>query len=303
MNFKKLLQLCSEAFKEWQRDRVSRLAAALAYYTVFSLAPLLSIAIAIAGAVLGEEAARGQIVELTRGTIGQDGAEIIQTAIQNANQSQAGGLASIVSIVILLFGASGVFAQIQEALNTVWNVRVKPGSGIKEIIRKRLLSFSMVFAIGFLLIVSLILSTLISFLGQAASDILPGVDFLWGLLNFVVSLIVIAVLFAIAYKYIPDVEVAWKDVTIGAIVTSILFAIGKWVLGLYLGRSGFASAYGAAGSIVIILAWVYYTAQILFYGAELTQVYARKYGSGIVPNRHAERVPSIDDRRSTNNEQ
>ncbi|HEY9882794.1 MAG TPA: YihY/virulence factor BrkB family protein [Thermosynechococcaceae cyanobacterium] len=291
MKPKAIVGLLKETFQEWQEDKAPRLAAALAYYTVFSLAPLLIIAIAVAGAVFGEDAAQGEIVGQIQGLVGREGAKVIEDAIENANKPESGGgIASLISIVVLLFGASGVFAQLQDALNTVWEVQPKPGRGIWSFIRQRFLSFSMVLGIGFLLMVSLIVSAVLSGLSTYMSHLIPGVDFIWEILNFVISFGVITLLFALIYKYLPDVKITWNDVLIGAVITALLFTIGKTVLGQYLGGGSFGSAYGAAGSLVIILAWVFYSAQILFFGAEFTQVYARRYGSQIVPDDHAESV-------------
>ncbi|ACB51144.1 probable ribonuclease BN [Crocosphaera subtropica ATCC 51142] len=287
MNIRVLIKLLKETFKEWQQDDASSLAASLAYYTSVSLAPLLIIVISIAGAVFGEEAARGEIVSQIQGLVGTNGAELIETAIENADQPQISNFASIISIIILLFGASGVFAQLQKSLNKVWQVQVKSEEGWKNLIRKRILSFSAILGLGFLLLVSLIISAALSGLNHYLSDIIPGIDFLWQVLDFCLSFVVIALVFGLMYRYLPDVKISWDDVKIGAIITALLFTIGKFALGLYLGRGGFGSVYGAAGSLVIILVWVYYSAQILFFGAEFTQVYARRYGSKIVPNRHA----------------
>ncbi|MGB6170056.1 MAG: YihY/virulence factor BrkB family protein, partial [Geitlerinemataceae cyanobacterium] len=255
-NLRILWSLIKQSFKEWQEDKVSQLAAALAYYTVFSLTPLLVLAIAIAGAVFGEEAARGEIVGQIQGLVGKSGAEAIETALNNANKPEISNIASVISIVVLLFGASGVFAQLQEALNAVWNVRAKPNSGVKGVIRKRFLSFSMVLAIGFLLLVSLVLSAALSALASFQANLLPGLDSLWQLVNFVLSFGLITLLFALIYKYLPDVKIAWGDVWVGATITALLFSFGKYILGLYLGQGSFGSAYGAAGSLVILLAWV-----------------------------------------------
>ncbi|MGF1482612.1 MAG: YihY/virulence factor BrkB family protein [Cyanophyceae cyanobacterium] len=296
MSPKIIFRLLKETFQEWQDDKASRLAAALAYYTVFSLAPLVIIAIAIAGAIFGEDAARGELVGQIEGLVGSDGAQVIQTAINNANRPNTGSIASTISIAVLLFGASGVFAQLQDALNTVWEVQVNPDLGIWGFIRKRILSFGAVLGIGFLLLVSLIISATLSAVSHYMSDIVPGVDFLWQLLNFAVSFMVVTFLFALMYKFLPDVKIKWSDVWIGAIITSLLFAVGKYALGLYLGRGSFGSTYGAAGSLVVLLAWVYYSAQILFFGAEFTQVYSRRYGSRIVPDEHA--IPLSDEARA-----
>lgn len=292
LNAKILLNLLKQSFQEWQDDKVSQLAAALAYYTIFSLTPLLVLAIAIAGAVFGEEAARGEIVGQIQGLVGTSGAEAIETALKNADRPEISSIASLISIGVLLFGASGVFAQLQEALNAVWNVRAKPSLGIWGFIRKRLLSFSMVLAIGFLLLVSLVLSAALSAISHINFNLLPGVDFVWQLVNFALSFGLVTLLFALIYKYLPDVKIAWGDVWVGATITALLFSFGKYILGLYIGQGSFGSAYGAAGSLVIILAWVYYSAQILLFGAEFTQVFARHYGSQIVPDRYAEELPA-----------
>nr|WP_322112011.1 YihY/virulence factor BrkB family protein [Aerosakkonema funiforme] len=295
MNLKTIWGLLKETFDEWNEDKASRLAAALAYYTVFSIAPLLIIVIAIAGSVFGEEAARGQIVTEIQGLVGRSGAEVIETAIENANKPATGTIASIISIIALLFGASGVFGELQDALNTIWEVAPKPDLGVKGFIRKRFLSFAMVLVIGFLLLVSLIISAVLAGLNSYLSNLLPGIDFVWLLANFVISFGVTTLLFAMIYRFLPDVKIAWSDVWIGAAITSLLFSIGRFLLGMYLGNGSFGSTYGAAGSIVVILAWVYYAAQILFFGAEFTQVYARKYGSQIVPDKNA--IPLTDEAR------
>jgi membrane protein len=288
MSFKALLRLLKETFKEWSEDKAARLAAALAYYTIFSIAPLLIIVIAITGAVFGEDAARGEIVNQIQGLVGRDGAEFIETAIQNANQPQTGGtIASILSIVLLLVGATGLFSELQDSLNTIWDVKPKPGQGIMNIVRTRFLSFTMILGIGFLLLVSLVLSAVLSGIVTYFSGLLPGADFLWQILNFVLSFAITTVLFGLIFKVLPDVKITWNDVFIGAVITSFLFSIGRFVLGEYLGNTSFGSAYGAAGSLVVILAWVNYAAQILFFGAEFTQVYARKYGSGMTPTSNA----------------
>lgn len=287
MNIKTIWVLLKETFSEWNADKASRLAAALAYYTIFSLAPLLIIVIAIAGAVFGEEAARGEIVGQIQGLVGIDGAKFIETAIESASQPRAGTVASIISIIILLFGASGLFAQLQDALNTIWEVQPKPGRGLIGLIRDRFLSFSMVLGVGFLLLVSLVMSAALAAVVNFVGHLIPGIAFVLELTNFIFSFVVTTLLFGLIYKVLPDVEIAWSDVWIGAAITSLLFSIGRFGLGVYLGNSSFGSTYGAAGSVVIILVWVYYAAQILFFGAEFTQVYARKFGSRIRPAKNA----------------
>lgn len=282
-----ILDLLKETLAEWNKDKVSRLAAALAYYTVFSLAPLLIIVIAIAGSVFGEEAARGEIVAQIQGLVGKDGAEFIQTAIKNARKPDEINFASAISVVVLLFGATGVFAELQDALNTVWEVQPKPERGLLNVIRNRFLSFTMILGVGFLLLVSLVLSAILAAVFNFFGHYLPFISSFLQLGTFILSLIITTFLFAGIYKVLPDVKISWSDVWIGAIITSLLFSLGRYVLGQYLGNSSFGSTYGAAGSLVVILAWVFYAAQILFLGAEFTQVYSRRFGSGIIPNKNA----------------
>ncbi|WP_013321833.1 YihY/virulence factor BrkB family protein [Gloeothece verrucosa] len=287
MKLRVIIKLLKETFQEWQDDNASRLAASLAYYTIISLAPLLILVIAIAGAVFGEEAARGEIVYQIKGLVGLEGAKVIETAIENSSKPELRNMASLISIGVLIFGASGVFAELQDALNFIWEIKAKPGQGLVSFIRKRILSFSAILGIGFLLLVSLVISAILAALNTYFNYLFPGLNFVWQLVNFVVSFAVITLLFAFMFKYLPDAKIGWRDVGMGAILTSLLFSIGKQALGLYLGGGSFGSTYGAAGSLVVILVWVYYSAQILFFGAEFTQVYARKYGSKIIPDKHA----------------
>ncbi|ELS05235.1 putative membrane protein [Xenococcus sp. PCC 7305] len=288
IRIKPIFRLLKEAFREWQQDKVSLLAAALAYYTVFSVTPLLVIAIAIAGAVFGEDAAKGKIIQQINNLVGEQGAQVIEIGLANANQPQLSSTASLISLVILLIGASGVFAQLQEALNTVWDIKPKSDRGVWQFIRKRLLSFSMVLVIGFLLLVSLVFSAILSGISNLEVNLIPDWIFLLRILDLAISLGMISLLFALIYKYLPDVKIRWQDVWVGAIITALLFTLGKFLIGLYLGKGSLGSAYGAAGSLIIFLAWVFYSAQILLFGAEFTQVYARKHGRTIRPDKHAE---------------
>lgn len=282
---KKIWELIKATFSEWSADKASRLAAALAYYTIFSLAPLLIIVIAVAGFVFGEQAARGEVVNQIEGLVGSQGAEAVQTMIENAGASKSTGIvATIIGLATLIFGATGVFAQLQDALNTVWGVEAKSGGGIMGTIKNRLLSFTMVLGIGFLLLVSLAVSAALSGLSNYLNSVMPGSDLIWQILNFVISFSVVTLLFALIFKVLPDVEIDWSDVWMGAIITALLFTIGKFLIGLYLGRSSVSSTYGAAGSLVVLLLWIYYSAQILLLGAEFTQVYANSYGSHIRPD-------------------
>jgi membrane protein len=292
MSIRAIWELLNAAFFQWRRDQSSLMAAALAYYTVFSLAPLLIIVIAIAGAVFGEQAAKGELVAKIQGVVGRDGAQLIQTAIENASQldPSQGPIPTLINICVLLFGASVVFGQLQKSLNRIWKVQPRPGNGIQHFLRKRFLSFSMVLAIAFLLLVSLVISTLLLVLGDYLRDLLPGFTYLWQLLNFLVSFGIITLLFAMIFKILPDAKIGWRDVWMGAAITAVLFEIGKFLLGLYLGKTSLGSAYGAAGSLVIILTWVFYSAQILFLGAEVTKVYANSWGKNIVPDEHAIRI-------------
>lgn len=286
------VRLIKETIAEWNQDNVPLLAAALAYYTLFSLAPLLLIAIAIAGAVFGEEAARGEIVGQIQGLVGREGAAAIEAMLQNTQKPGSGGtIATLVSVAVLLFGASGVFGQLQTALNTIWEVKPQPGRGLKSFVQARFLSFAMVLVIGFLLLVSLVLSTVLSALGHLLTGWVSDYVGLGNLLNFLLSFAVITVLFAAIYKFLPDAEMAWRNLWMGAAATALLFNIGKFLLGLYLGNSGVGSAYGAAGSLVVLLVWVFYSAQILLIGAEFTQVYSKYRGTPVRPAKHAVRVP------------
>ncbi|AKG20590.1 YihY/virulence factor BrkB family protein [Calothrix sp. 336/3] len=297
MNLRVLWSLLQETFGEWQKDKASRLAAALAYYTIFSIAPLLIIVIAVVGAVFGEAAARGAIAAQLQSLVGGAGAEVIQTAIQNANKPQQGAIASIISVIVLMFGATGLFTELQDSLNTIWEVQAKPGRAVKTMVRNRFLSFAMVLGIGFLLLVSLVISGVLQGVVGYFKNILPGIDIIWQLINFFLGFTISTLLFGLIFKVLPDVKIKWSDVLVGAGITSLLFSLGRFILGQYLGNGSFGSAYGAAGSVVVILAWVYYAAQILFFGAEFTQVYARRYGSQIIPTKNAVRVNGNDDEK------
>ena len=288
MNLRKIGRLLQKTFQEWQKDKASRIAAALAYYTVFSISPLLVIAIAIAGAFFGQETASEQITDQLTALVGEDGVKPILVALNNISQPKIRGWASLISIAVLMLGASGIFAQLQDALNTVWKVKPQPGQGVFIFLRKRLSSFLMVLAIGFLLILSLILSTVVAALSKYRTDFLPGSQILWENLDFLVSLGLLTFLFGLMFKYVPDVKIAWKDVLVGSIITALLFIFGKFILGIYISKGTLGSAYGAAGSLIVFLAWVYYSAQIILFGAEFTQVYSRMYGSKIRARKHSQ---------------
>ena len=284
MKPKSFWKLLKTIFIKWLEDDPFQSAAALSYYTLFSLAPLLIIAIAVAGFVFGREAAQNQIVSTIQGLIGYDSAQAVQAIVQNAsNRPETGIFSTLLGGIILLFGAGGVVGQLQTALNTIWGVKAQSDNGVHDFIRKRFISFAMVLGVGFLLLVSLAVSAFISGLTRSIGDLFEEVAVIAHLLDVIISFGFVTFLFAMIYKFLPDVEIQWKDVWVGAALTSILFTIGKFLIGFYLGTSSVTSVYGAAGSLITILLWVYYSALIFFWGAEFTQVYSSHYGSGVVP--------------------
>ena len=291
MKRKSIWQFLKTTISEWVEAEPFQLAAALSYYTLFSLAPLLLIAIGVAGFVFGREAAQNQIVETLQGMIGQDSAQTVQEMIQTSNDKpKTGMLSTIIGFVALLFGAGGVVGQLQTSLNKMWEVTPKPGQGIWGFLRQRFFSFAMVLAIGFLLLVSLVVTAVLSSFTSMLSSFLGDATFIAHAIDILVSFGFVTLLFALIYKYVPDVEIQWRDVWIGAALTSILFTIGKYLIGLYLGTSGVSSAFGAAGSLITILVWVYYSSLIFFLGAEFTRVYATEYGSGVAPAENAQQM-------------
>jgi membrane protein len=275
--------LLKEACTAWITDNVPSLGAALAFYTIFSVTPVLMVATAVAGLVFGREAAQGEILRQIQAFVGYPGAETIQTVIQSANRPALGTIATALGIGAVLLGASGAFVELHDALNKIWKVKPRSESILVGTMRKRFLSFGLVLGTGFLLLVSLALSAALAIAGKFVGYLLPAPAFLFEFANSLLSFGVITVLFAMIYKVLPDTKIAWRDVWIGATVTSLLFTLGKMLIGLYLGKSSLASAYGAAASFVIVLIWVYYSAQILLLGAEFTHIYATKYGSRARP--------------------
>ncbi|HWC73238.1 MAG TPA: YihY/virulence factor BrkB family protein [Gemmatimonadales bacterium] len=286
-------RLMVAAVQSWSSDEVPRLGASLAYYTLFALSPILVIAIAIAGSVYGEQAVRGQVVNEISGLIGRQGAEAVQALLQGAHQDRTGSFAVIVGTVTLLIAASGAFLELQHALNKIFRVKTDPQkSGIQRLILSRLRSFGVVVSIGFLLLVSLLVSAALTAISERVqtTDVLG--PFLLQAFNLVVSLAVMTLLFGLIYRLLPDVRLAWRDVWTGAFVTSVFFSVGKFLIGLYLGHSSVASSYGAAGSVVVLLVWVYYSAQVILLGAEFTRVYAEhRRGAAPPPNHLARRDP------------
>jgi membrane protein len=293
-NPKTMFSLLKDTVKEFGEDKAPRLGAALAYYTVFSLAPMLVIIIAVAGLVFGQEAAAGALDDQIRGLVGAEGADLVQAMVASAQEPREGITATVIGIVTLLFGALGAFGQLQDALNTIWEVAPKPGRGLIGVIKDRLAPAGLVLGVGFLLLVSLAVSAALVAVGNLLSGYLAGMAFLMEALNFLISFLAVTVLFAMIFKFLPDAKIAWRDVWIGAALTSLLFNIGKTLIGLYLGSGSVASAYGAAGSLIILLLWVYYSAQILFFGAEFTQVYANRLGSKVQPDEDAVKVTEAE---------
>jgi membrane protein len=278
MTLREGVRLFQRAASDFQEDGAPRLGAALSYYSLFSLAPLLIVVIAVAGLVFGQDAAQGRIVAELASLLGESGARAVEDLIENSRKVETGVLATAVGVVTLLLGATGAFAELKAALNVVWDVPSPPG-GLMGLVRGRLAAFALVLAVGFLLLVSLVVSAAISATDTILARVVSKPEALLQALNTALSLAVITVLFALIFKFLPDTHVSWRDVWIGAGVTSALFTLGKLLIGLYLGRSGLGSTYGAAASVVVLMVWVYYAAQVFFFGAELTQAYAFSHGS------------------------
>jgi membrane protein len=295
MHPKNFLSLIKQAAVSWSDDGVPTLGASLAYYTVFSMAPLLLMSISVASLVIGRDAARCGIVTEIRQTLGSTTADAVAAMLDDAYASGATAGITIVGVATLLIGASGAFVELQSALNRIWKTESLPQTEnvIVHFLRNRLLSFSAVVGTGFLLLVSLIISSILAALSQWLHSIaLPGTAIFWQGLSIVVSFALVTLLFALIFKLLPDVPIAWRDVWLGAVVTALLFTIGQNLIGLYLGQSSMASTYGAAGSLVVLLVWVYYSAQIVLFGAELTHAYAEAYGSHLRSQKPAVQVKS-----------
>lgn len=287
--------LLSLTYQGWKEDKASRLAAALAYYTIFSLAPLLVIVIAVAGLIWQRDAVQSSVMNQIQGLAGAEGSEFVSGLLTSASNPAQGIVATIIGIITLLFGALGVFNELHNALNTIWEVKEEKVEGfwnsIKKVIFSRFLSFTMILGIGFMLLVSLVISAGISATEELLASVLPFHELILQIINLVISIAVITLFFALIFKFLPDAEIAWRDVWVGAFFTAVLFSLGKTLIGLYLGSSAIASSYGAAGSLVLLLVWIYYSAQILFFGAEFTQVYANQLGSKIVAAGQAATTP------------
>lgn len=289
---KQWIEFFKKVLDEWNNDKVTRLAASLSYFTVFSLAPLLVVVIAVAGLIFGTEVVQQQIIAQVQGLVGAEGAQLIDGLLNNVRGFDSNIIATVLGIAAIILGATGVVGELKDALNTIWNVAPKPGNGLFGTFFERFLSLGMVLSVGFMLLVSLTISAGLTALGAVIRGYTEQWVIVAQILDFVISFGTVTLLFAVLFKFLPDARVAWRDVWIGALVTAALFTLGKYALGLYLGNSNLATPFGAAGSLVILFVWIYYAAQILFLGAEITQVYANTYGSGIKPKSDA--VPLSD---------
>ncbi len=269
-----LLPILRQTFSEWNEHEAPRLAAALSFYTILSLAPLVILIVAVVALAFGRSSAQEQILNQVQGMVGQEGAATAKTMIEHADKPASGTVASIIGLITLLFGASGVFGELRSALDKIWGTKAENASGVVGMIRQRFFSFGMVLSIGFLLLVSLVLSAGLAAAGKFLGEILPVPTVVLTVINLLVSFSAIAVLFALIFKYVPEAKIAWKDVWAGAIGTAVLFTLGKFLIGIYLGKAAVGSAYGAAGSLIVVIVWVYYSSMIFFFGAEFTHVLA-----------------------------
>jgi membrane protein len=291
-----LWRLLRATAREWWDDDVFQLAAALAFYTIFSMAPVVTIALWIAGVAFGTDAATRALVDQVRGLVGPNGAQAVEGVIDGISHARGGLASSALAFGTLVLGSTAVFGQLQTSLNRIWDVKPqRHGSALERFVKKRLLSFGLVVALGFLLLVSLVVSAVLTALHDAFETSLPGLSSVWRIVDFAVSFGLAALLFCAVYKILPDAEIAWRDVAIGGFVTAALFTLGKIAIGLYLGRTSIGSAYGAAGSFVVFVAWIYYSAIVCFFGAEFTQVYARSTRPRIQPEEFAMRVGDKSD--------
>lgn len=293
MTLSGLWKVLKSALAGWWNDNVPHLGAALSYYTLFSLAPILIVAISIGGLAFGPEAVRGEIVGQIDGLVGREGALAVQAMLEGAAKPSASIPATIIGVITFFLGATGAFLELQAALNAIWRVKPKAGASFfKTLVLQRLISFGLVVGVGFLMLTSLLVSAGLAALHTYMGHTFPGIAVVWEAANAVVSLAVITLMFAMVYKVLPDVKLVWSDVWVGALVTAGLFTIGKFLIGLYLGTSTFASSYGAAGSVIVLLVWVYYSAQIILLGAEFTREYVEQFGPRPPPEEFAKKDPN-----------
>lgn len=284
-----LKEMLVETSIAWWKDNVFSLAAAIAFYTIFSLAPILLISVGVASLLYSESKAQEQIVREIENLTGVEGGQVVRQVFNNMMDLNQSPKAIVYGVLVILIGSTAVFANLQAALNHIWHVKPKADrSAFKDLLRVRLRSFGIVLSVGFLLLVSMVISATLNGIQSFVAEGLGGVPWFWRAINFLISFGIITILFAMIYRYLPDVRISWRDVMMGAGITSLLFSLGKYLIGFYLGQVALGSAYGAAGSFVIMLIWIYYSALICFFGAEFTQVYSRTYGSRIKPEKHAE---------------
>jgi membrane protein len=291
MNAAMLARLFKQSLWAWWNDNALRLGASLAFYTLFAIAPVLLVAIAIAGLVFGAEAVRGEIVGQIDGLVGHDGAQAVQALLEGASKRQSGVFATMVGTVTLLLAATSAFLELQAALNAIWRVKPNPDANLIAYLKARLRSFAIVVAIGFLLLVSLVVSAVLAAINGWLARRAPGWPIFWQAINVAVSFAVTTALFALLFRFLPDVKLGWRDVATGSVVTAVLFTAGKQLIGLYLGQSTIASSYGAAASVILLLLWVYYSSQIVLLGAEFTRLYSAARGNRPPPEEFAERDP------------
>lgn len=286
----KARSIAAESLQNFFAGDNFQLAAALSYYTLLSIAPLLLVLTGAAGLLLGEDQVRAALVSQVRDLVGEEGAALLETVARNAGTQHSNTLSMATGFILMIFGATTVFAQLQAALNRVWGVKAAPSNAVLGFVRSRLVSLTVVLGLAFMLLVSLVFTAVISALQTYLESFLPGAAIMWTIANHAVSLTLVALLLAMLFRYVPDVEISWRDTVAGALVTAVLLTLGKHAIGVYLGRAGVGSAYGAAGSAVVFMVWVYFVSMILFLGAGITQVIARHRGTPLVPSAHAARI-------------
>jgi membrane protein len=291
---KKIGHLLKESFHEFIDDNAIKLSASLSYYTIFSLPPLLIIVISVCGVFFGADAVKGELFGQINGLVGNDAAFQIQEIIKNVKLSHRTGFATTIGVIVLIIGASGVFAEIQDSINYIWGIKAKPKRGMMKFLKNRLMSLSMIGSVGFLLLVGLVVNSLMDLLNHRLLALFPKDTFyiIYGL-NILILFIIITILFIVIFKTLPDGRIVFRDCLVGASFTAFLFMIGKFAIGAYLGSSAIASIYGTAGSVILILVWVYYSAIILYFGAEFTKVYAHKHGDNIIPNNYSVKIVKV----------
>jgi len=291
---KKLVVLLRESAKEFGKKNVIKYCAALSYYTMFSLAPMLMLIIILCGFLFGREAIEGQLFYYIKDVVGVEASVQIQEIVKNISLQKSSVLATIAGFITFFIGATGVFGEVQSTINTIWGLKAKPKKGFIRYVVNRLLSFAMILTIGFLLLVSMVASTVISYLGDTISTVMPESDWLIIIMNNVIAITIITLLFTLIFKYLPDAVIRWRDALAGAIFTSVLFMLGKFFISLYMAGSTSHSIYGAAGAIIVVAVWIYYSSILLYFGAVFTKINALNYGKGILPSKYSVRVVMIE---------